>query len=115
MSKKYNEKAIFLAVYITEAHSSDEWPCGKTLSFCEQPKTTERRCQLAKLANQKTNYSFPFLVDTIQNQFENSYAAWPFRFYGLVDGKLSFKAQPELSPHFAYDVNKLEDWIKLHI
>jgi len=55
------------------------------------------------------------LVDTIQNQFESSYAAWPFRFYGIVDGKISFKAQPELFPYFGYDVNKIEDWIQHHI
>ena len=43
------------------------------------------------------------------------FLAWPFRFYGFIDGKLSFKAQPELSPHYAYDVNKIEDWIKEHL
>ena len=115
MNQKYSDKVVFLAVYITEAHSSDEWPCGKTLSFCEQPKTTEKRCELASLAHQKTNFTFPFLVDTINNQFENKYAAWPFRFYGFRNGKLSFKPQPELSPHFAYDVNKIEDWVKENI
>lgn len=115
MNKKYSEKAIFLAVYITEAHSSDEWPCGKSLSFCEQPKTTERRCELASIAHEKTKFTFPLLVDTIENQFEKNYSAWPFRFYGIIDGKISFKALPELSPHFAYDVNKIEDWIKQHL
>jgi len=114
MSKKYSEKAIFLAVYITEAHSSDEWPCGKQLSFCEQPKTTERRCELASLAHKKTKFSFPFLVDTIQNQFENEYSAWPYRFYGIIDGKISFIAQPDLTS-FGYEVEKIEDWIQQNL
>ena len=102
-------------MYITEAHASDEWPIGKNISFCEQPKTIERRCELASLAQKKCEFTFPCLVDTLQNCFEETYSAWPFRYYGFFNGKLSFKAQPELSPYFAYDLRKLEDWIQTTI
>jgi len=115
MQQKYFDKAVFLAVYITEAHAKDEWPCGKTLSFCTQPKSTEERCELASLAQNKFSISVPMLVDTISNSFEQQFASWPFRFYGLrmKEGSftLSFKPQPELDPHFAYDVTKLENWL----
>ena len=111
MNQKFNQKVIFLAVYITEAHAKDEWPCGKSLSFCDQPKTTEERCELASIAQKKCSFTFPFLVDSIQNEFEQSYSCWPFRFFGYVNGKLSLKAQPDLNG-FAYDINTLNSWLE---
>jgi len=111
MNQKYSQRVVFLAVYITEAHAKDEWPCGKTLSFCEQPKSTEQRRKLALIAQQKIQIKFPMLVDTIENDFEKSYASWPFRFYGFSHGKLDFKAQPDMH-RYAYDIQTLEEWIE---
>jgi len=48
MYNKYKERAVFLVVYITEAHAKDEWPVGKTISFCNQPKALSERCALAR-------------------------------------------------------------------
>jgi len=111
MNQKYSSRGVvFLAVYITEAHARDEWPCGKSLSFCDQPKTNEERCHLANLAKDKCSISFPYLVDTIENQFETTYAAWPFRFYGFLNGKLSLKPQPN-TQHYAYLIDDLENWL----
>jgi hypothetical protein len=102
---------VFLAIYITEAHAKDEWPVGKTTSFCDQPKTNEERMKLAKMTTEKCGFSFPFLVDTIENHFENAYSSWPFRFYGFKNGKLDYKPTPDLLPRFAYDVSKLGEWL----
>jgi len=115
MNQKFSSLGVvFLAVYITEAHARDEWPCGKSLSFCDQPKTNEERCYLANLAKDKCNITFPYLVDTIENQFETAYAAWPFRFYGFLNGKLSLKPQPN-TQHFAYLIDDLENWLNDNI
>jgi len=112
MRQKYEEKGVlFLAVYITEAHAKDEWPCGETLSFCNQPTSTEERCLLASKYEQKKYISFPVLVDTISNAFENQFASWPFRFFAIKGNKLAFKAKPELHPHYAYDITTIEKWI----
>ena len=102
---------VFLSVYITEAHAKNEWPCGKTLSFCNQPETTSERCALARRAQQETSLTFPFLVDPIENQFEESYASWPFRYYCFQNGKLSFKPQPN-TQHYAYLIEELEQWLE---
>jgi len=110
---KYHDKVIFLAVYITEAHARDEWPVGKTFSFCEQPKDQQSRCKLAKHCVEQHSYPIPMLVDTMSNQFEHEFAAWPFRYYGIGNGNvLGFKAQPAVAPHYAYDVRTIESWIE---
>jgi len=119
MQQKYGQKVVFLTVYITEAHAKNEWPCGKTLSFCDQPKTTEERCEIACIAKKKYSLSLPILVDTINNSFDAQFAAWPFRFYGLTFNKgsatLGFKAQPDLQPWYAYEVTIIETWLKENI
>ena len=63
--------------------------------------------------------TLPLLVDTIDNQFESQFAAWPFRFFGLKHHSekfiVDFKPQPELEPFFGYDVTKLENWIQQNL
>jgi len=108
---------VFGSVYILEAHARDEWPVGKTISFCDQPRDQQERCDLArKCVEIGGNGGVKMMVDTMNNGFENEFAAWPFRFFGIVgrdggDLVLGFKAQPELNPEFAYDVKKIETWI----
>jgi len=109
---------VFGSVYILEAHARDEWPVGKTISFCDQPRDQQTRCDLAKECVEISGSvgGMKMMVDTMSDGFEKEFAAWPFRFFGLVgrnDGTLvlGFKAQPELQPEYAYDVNKIESWI----
>jgi len=113
MYQKYKSKVVFLIVYILEAHAKDEWPSGTKLSFMDQPKTIERRCELAKMVEQKM--SLPVLVDSIDNSFETQFACWPFRFYGLTfqngECTLSLKPQPILEPYITFEVTDLEKWI----
>jgi len=110
---KYGNKVVFLAVYITEAHSRDEWPVGINFSFCDQPKDQPSRCKLAKQCIDEHSYPLPLLVDTMSNQFDNEFAAWPFRFYGINHGNiLGFKAQPVVTPNYAYDIRTIEPWIE---
>lgn len=100
-------------MYITEAHAADEWPVGRSISFCNQPKETSERCILAKKFVETTKIEMPMLVDTIENQFETTFAAWPVRFFVIKNGKLLFKAQPNLED-YAYDVLDLSDWLSAH-
>jgi len=113
MYNKYKDKAEFLIVYITEAHAKDEWPVGKSVSFCDQPKVLEERCVLARKYNDENELSIPMGVDLMCNGFENVFAAWPVRFYVVKEGKLVWKAQPNLE-HYAYDPTELSKWLKLN-
>jgi len=97
-------------VYITEAHSADEWPVGETISFCDQPKTLEERCSLARKYVVERKLKVPMLVDDVCNTFENEFAAWPFRFYIFVDDKLELKAQPN-TIDYSYDLEEIRTWL----
>jgi len=108
---KYKDRTGFLVVYITEAHAKDEWPVGKTISFCNQPKVISERCDLARKYSEDNQLTIPVVVDTMDNSFESKFAAWPVRFYVVKNGKLVFKAQPN-TEHYAYDPTELSKWLK---
>jgi len=91
---KHRSNVVIVAVYITEAHASDEWPVGPSISFCRQPKSIEERCQLAQKFVNTRLYRVPMLVDTIDNDFQKSFAAWPFRYYIIKNNLIAFKADP---------------------
>jgi len=111
LASKFQGRANFLGIYITEAHASDEWPIGKTISFCSQPKKLQDRCVLAKKFVDDNQLEFPMMVDTMENQFDETFAAWPLRFYVIQNGKLVFKAQPNVQ-EYAYDPVELSRWLK---
>jgi len=111
--------ASFLAIYIQEAHARDEWPCGNIGSFCDQPKTLNARAELAnellrRLSSRGCNMQFPLLVDNINNDFQNQYSSWPFRFYILYNNKISLKAQPNLETYL-YDLEAIDNWMNSHL
>jgi len=107
--------ASFLAIYIQEAHARDEWPCGKIKSFCDQPKTLSARAELAnELLRRESGIKFPLLVDNINNDFQNQYSCWPFRFYILYNNKIALKAQPNLD-NYLYDLEHIDNWINSHL
>jgi hypothetical protein len=85
-----------VAVYITEAHASDEWPVGPSISFCRQPQSVEERCGLAQNFVNTRLYRVPMLVDTMENDFQKAFAAWPFRYFIVKENRIAFKAQPSV-------------------
>jgi len=91
---KYRSNVVIVAVYISEAHASDEWPVGPSISFCKQPQSLEERCDLADKFLKTRNYRIPMLVDTIDNDFQKAFAAWPFRFYIIKDNMIAYRAEP---------------------
>jgi len=98
-----------VAVYITEAHASDEWPVGPSISFCRQPQSLKERCELAQKFVNTRLYRVPMLVDTIENDFQKAFAAWPFRFFIVKGDKIVHKAEPSTSSlcYEARDLAKL--------
>jgi len=93
--KKYIRTCQFLTVYIVEAHAVDEWPVGDPLKIA-QPICTAERCGVARAFVREYGYQIPMVVDTITNEFSETFAAWPIRFYVIEEGrKLVFKAQPD--------------------
>jgi hypothetical protein len=82
-------------VYIKEAHPKDEWQVdtNETDSVCySQPKTAEERQAIVKDFIGRFSYAIPLVVDTMANEAEAAYAAWPERLYVVgADGKIAYK------------------------
>jgi len=91
---KYSSVAYFLCVYIVEAHAIDEWPVGDPLKV-SQPLTTSERVGVARAFVNGYHFQLPMLVDTIDNCYSETFAAWPIRFFVVENGKILFKAQPD--------------------
>ena len=70
---------FFQAVYIRESHARDEWPVGLPFSAFDAPKTLEERCGLAQrfVDMWRLSKNIPVLVDSMDNAFNDAYAAWP--------------------------------------
>jgi len=54
----------------------------------------------------------PILVDTMDNNANIAFDAWPERLYVLRDNKVAFKGGP--GP-FGYDIDALEEWLTKNI
>jgi hypothetical protein len=98
----------FLAVYISEAHAQDVWPLGNKICI-KQPKTMEERIQVAKRFIEEYNFQIPMLVDPMENEFDNTFAAWPERWWIVMNQKIEVIALPT---ELGYDRADLIDGIK---
>jgi len=105
----YKHKAGFLTVYITEAHTQDEWPMGDDVLVDCQPTEIRERCQLASEFQDNTHYMMPIVVDTMMNHFDSLFGAWPVRFFIIQNNILMFKANPN-SRH-TYDLQEVRSWL----
>jgi hypothetical protein len=83
----------FLAVYILEAHACDEWPINNKIKIPQHQSLADR----IKAANDfKTTYAVkvPLVVDSMKDQFVNTFAAWPERYYLIKDRKIAVIGHP---------------------
>jgi len=111
LNKLYADFALvadFLTVYISEAHSQDEWPMGD-LVLIDQPKSDAVRCEVARQFVYDSGFMIPMVVDSIENQFDDSFGAWPVRFFIVQNGRVVFKAQP--NEEFGYDLGEVRAWL----
>jgi len=104
---QFKDCVNFLTIYITEAHTRDEWPLGN--DFCwKRPTTMEGRLALAKKFQKEMKYEIPMVVDAFDDPFNDYFSSWPERYYIIYKGKLAYKAMPEGED---YIWEELEQWI----
>lgn len=82
---------------------------GDDVVLDKQPTQMEERCQVACEFQTNTEYKMPIAVDTMENQFDSLFGAWPVRFFIVQNNVLVYKAQPN-SEH-TYDVQELRKWL----
>jgi len=89
-------------------------PVNKQEGACfKRPTTLEQRLKLAQVSAEKFGMStVPILVDTMDNNANIAFDAWPERLYVLRDNKVAFKGGP--GP-FGYDIDTLEEWLTKNI
>lgn len=93
-----------MALYITEAHAQDEWPIsssrcnqGMGVVSVNQPKAMEDRLAIARNFVELFDFAdVPMWSDSMANEFESQFGAWPLRFYVISkQGVLTYAAMPE--------------------
>lgn len=93
--QRYRDDAIFLAVYVREAHPDDGWLMESNTRVgvkVSQPQTQAERVNVARQCYAKLRYTMPLLVDEIDDPVGNAYSGMPARMY-LIDpaGKVVYK------------------------
>lgn len=109
MAASFGEKVKLFGVYIREAHADGEDQVIRNLEegvIYQQPETSDERADIAAACMLRHNFSFPMLLDNMENDAEEKYISWPDRLYIIdSDGKIAY--QGGLGP-FYFDVNEFE-------
>jgi len=113
IAESYNHLASFVMVYISEAHATDVWPLGNKLVVNDH-KCIEDRIKAAKehIVEERKN-KIPIFVDTMDNSFDNTFFAWPERFYIMKGNKLDYIAQPSTEDK-GFDRNEIIHWLDIY-
>src|SRR3972149_11205805 len=97
-------------IYITEAHAADVWPIGLSAGTINyKHKDIKDRIGYIEKFVKEHDLAIPIFADNMDNQFETEYAAWPFRYYCIENGKIVNIAQPEDSTFDIGDLFNLLD------
>jgi len=106
---KYRNLVNSLTVYIKEAHAVDQWPLGKDVVI-SQHQTEEDRINAAKLFQQNTNYKPPLVVDTMENNVNDTYAMWPEKAFIFYKGRITYYTPPKIDDAMEWETG-LEEWL----
>jgi thiol-disulfide isomerase/thioredoxin len=95
LCQRYQNEAIFLAVYVREAHPSDGWLMESNTKVgvkIAQPQNFAERKSVAQQCYAKLKYSMPLLVDEINDPVGTAYSGMPARLY-VIDaaGQIVYK------------------------
>lgn len=88
----FGSAADFLIIYIEEAHASDGWAFKNNVDI-KQHRNLQDRLWAAHLLLARSPQC-PVVVDTMQNQSSQQYAALPERLYVLQGGRILYKGKP---------------------
>lgn len=89
VSRRYREQAVFLGVYVREAHPTDGWKMQsneKVGVSVPQPKTLAERTSVAQQCFARLQPSFPWLVDDVDDRVGHAYSGMPARLYVIDRG-----------------------------
>jgi hypothetical protein len=96
-------------VYIAEAHAEDEWPIGSTVRI-SQHRSLSERIEACTECIEQLKIGMRVVVDTMQNSFDNSFAAWPIRHF-LVRNRV-LQSVAHVGTDGLYSIDDVHMWIK---
>jgi len=115
LANSHGEKVKFFSVYIREAHAEGEDQVPRNLEedvIFDQPETTDERAEVAAACMLRYNFTFPMLLDNMENEAEEKYISWPDRLYLIdSDGKVAY--QGGMGPLY-FDVEEFEEAVRIH-
>jgi alkylhydroperoxidase family enzyme len=95
LALRYKDDAVFVAVYVREAHPTDGWRMSSNddagVTF-PQPRDYAERAGLAERCYAKLKMNMPLLVDEMDDRAGHAYSGMPSRLY-VIDtaGKIAYK------------------------
>ena len=113
LAKKYENKLQLLCIYIREAHPDDGDQVLRNVDeevVFDDPTTLDERAEIASACMLRYNFTFPMLMDKMENEAEEAYQSWPDRLYVInAEGKLAYKGG--LGPLY-FDVDEFESEVE---
>ena len=97
MHQLYQDAVQFYVVYIQEAHPSDGWQMEvneRERVIYAQPTTADERNEVAGACSLGLDLKIPTLLDEMNNEVDEAYAALPDRLY-LIDeaGRIAYRSE----------------------
>ena len=115
LANSHGDKVKFFSVYIREAHAQGEDQVPRNLEedvIFDQPATSDERAEVAAACMLRYNFSFPMLLDNMENEAEEKYNSWPDRLYLIgPDGKIAY--QGGMGPLY-FDVDEFEGAVRTY-
>ncbi len=96
LALRYKDDAVFVAVYVREAHPTDGWRMSSNdeagVTF-PQPRDYAERAGLAERCYTKLKMNMPLLVDEMDDRVGHAYSGMPSRLYVIdTEGKVAYKS-----------------------
>jgi thiol-disulfide isomerase/thioredoxin len=96
LHERYKDQAVFLMVYVREAHPLDGWAMesnAKANVAVKQPTTLGERTTVCTEFCQRLKPTLPVVVDTLDDAAGHAYSGMPARLY-VIDrqGKVAYKS-----------------------
>ena len=74
-----------------------------------QHKTLHERCEAAKILKKNSKCAVPVVVDTMENEANSAYGAWPERLFIIQEGELVYVGG---TGPYNYRLPEVRTWLK---
>lgn len=106
--RKFDKTADFLTVYISEAHPTDDWRFNNNVEI-QQHTNLKERCEAARMLEESCPCPAPIVADSMKNEANDAYGAWPERLFIIQQGKIVYEGG---TGPYNYSLDEVERWLE---